>query len=96
MWRIALIFLTGCTTTQKEVVTAPVYHPTLPPSLVVCPVKWEVLEVKGKAKVALSYNDNVTAAICNKDIERYLSQLLNITCHYRQKLKESICIDNKE
>jgi hypothetical protein len=96
MWKLAIIplLLVGCHSTPPVVIATPVYHPTMPVPYEVCPIYWEVLEVEKTAKISLSYNDNVTAAICNRDIERFISQLINITCHYRQDLKESICIDN--
>jgi len=89
------LLLVGCTSVPPviKVTELPKYHPSLPIPYAVCPVYWEVLEQGGKAKIALSYNDNVTAAICNNDIERYISQLINITCHYRYELKESICLE---
>lgn len=71
----------------------PVYHPAMPAPYAACPIRWEVVVVDGKPKVALSYDDNVTAAMCNKDIERFISQLITLTCHYRQELKESNCLD---
>ena len=96
MWKlIAPFILAGCASTAAPpVVQLPVYHPSMPVPYVVCPIHWEVLEVEGRAKVALSYNDNVTAAICNKDLERFISQLISLNCHYRQELKESICLEH--
>jgi hypothetical protein len=90
-----LILLAGCGVLPVSTVhDIPQYHPPMPVAYTVCPVRWEVIEVEERAMVALSYNDNVTAAICNKDIERYISQLLTVTCQYRQELKERICIGN--
>lgn len=89
------ILLGGCALTSATVVQeVPTYHPTMPAAISACPVTWKVIEVDGQAMVAISYNDNVTAAICNKDVGRYISQLLTVTCQYRQELKESICIGN--
>lgn len=94
---ILSLLLTGCAAkTVPVLVSTPVFHPSMPVPYVVCPVTWEVLEDNGRAKVAVSYNDNITVAICNKDIERYISQLLNITCHYRRDLKERICVEHKK
>ena len=97
MWKIALLTLalTGCGSTQAIVSTeSTVYHPPMPAPYNSCPVYWEVHEVADRPKVALSYDDNVTAAICSKNMERYLLQLLNTTCHYRQELEEEVCIVN--
>lgn len=86
---IPLLFVVGCSTTATtEYITPPVYHPPLPYPYEVCDVSWEVIEVDNNAKVALSYNDNVKLAVCIGDMERYISQLVNVVCHYRQCIKE--------
>lgn len=98
MWKVILlsILLSGCANqTVIPPVEVPIYHPSMPIPYSVCNIYLEVLEDQDRAKVAMSYNDNVTVAICNKDMERYLRELINITCSYRQELKESICIDNR-
>ena len=96
MFRVALLMavLTGCATTTPlpVIYDAPVFHPSFPNPYSVCPITWEVLEVEGKPKVALSYNDNITAAICDKDKDRYIAQLINLTCYYRKETSERICI----
>jgi len=92
---IALL-LVGCAgATPGNLSGLPEYHPPLPAPYEVCPVSWEVLDVDGRAKVALSYDENVTAAQCNKDIERYISQLITAVCSYRQTLEEGICIEHQ-
>lgn len=89
---LSLVLLSGCASTSVPTVVEPVkYYPPMPAPLQVCDVRWEVLEVNELAKVALSYNDNVTMAICLRDIERYISQLLSVACHDRQDLKEKVC-----
>lgn len=97
MWKqISLAaMLVGCTSTPPVtvpvIVEVPVYHPSMPVPYSVCNVVWEVLRVENLAKVAVSYNDNLTLAICLEDVERYISQLKNVACYYRQDLKEYIC-----
>jgi len=99
MWKsVALaIAISGCTPTPTPIVVElPVYHPSMPVPYEVCNVAWEVFEVENRAKVALSYDDNLTMAICLGDIEKYISQLLNVTCQYRQELKDAVCLHKKE
>ena len=90
---IAALLLTGCSLTNPVIVeTPPVYHPNLPTPYTACnAVSWEVLVYENKPIVTISYSDNITAAICAKDMERYLSQLKTVVCHYRQDLKEEAC-----
>lgn len=89
---ILALMLTGCASTEFiPPVEAPTFHPEFPAPYSVCNIVWEVLEVQGNAKVALSYNDNITAAICDQDKDRYIQQLLNLTCYYRQDISERIC-----
>lgn len=89
---LTTLLLAGCCTTPPPVVvTTPVYHPEMPTPYSVCSAHWEVLEVDERAKIALSYNDNVTVAICAKDLQRILSEQKTIICHYRAELKESQC-----
>ena len=99
MWKgIALVaLLAGCTSTAPApvIVDVPVYHPAMPSPYSVCNVVWDVVEIENSAKVVLSYNDNLTMAICLGDIERYVTQLINVSCHYRQELKEYICNKGK-
>lgn len=91
---LALALLVGCATPPPAtvVVTTPVYHPELPTPYSVCVVDWEVLEVENRAKISLSYNDNITAAICAKDLQRVLSEYKRIICSYRAALKERQCV----
>ena len=92
---VSMLFLGGCATNELPVVyDAPVYHPAFPEPYTTCSITWEVLEDEGKAMIALSYNDNITAAICDKDKDRYIKQLINLTCYYRKDTSERIC--NKE
>ena len=89
---LALILLTGCCVTPPPVVVeTPIYHPELPTPYSACVAHWEVLEVDKRAKIALSYNDNVNMAVCAKDLQRFLSESKTILCHYRAELKESHC-----
>lgn len=89
---IPLLLVTGCSVTTPF--TAEPYHPPFPAPYQVCDVTWEVLEVNGRAKIALSYDDNVVAAICDNDKNRYIKQLKELTCHYRKNIRENdpICI----
>jgi hypothetical protein len=68
-----------------------VYHPSWPYPFEACSVNWKVIEVEGEPMVALSYNDNVEAAACMLDLERYLKQLTGMTCSYRVDLDEAKC-----
>lgn len=98
MWKtlILALLLSGCgSTITPPKIDTPVYHPSMPVPYMACNISLEVLEVNKQAEVSMSYNDNVTAAICNKDMERYLTELTKITCHYRRELKESICINDR-
>jgi len=103
--RVILIslLLLGCSSTIPTpvvVAQAPVYHPGFPAPYSVCDIDWEVLENNEKPIVAISYNDNLTAAICDKDKDRYIDQLLQLTCYYRSEIHERICTkeinDNKD
>lgn len=81
--------LVGCGTTPTpptvpDVSNQVVYHPPLPRPTQVCYIQWKVLVVEGQPYVALSYEDNINFAICAKDLERYLSELNLVVCHYRQ------------
>lgn len=70
------------------------YHPAFPDPYTVCALSsdaFDVLEHNGDAVITLSYNDNLTVAICDKDKDTYIKRLLNLTCYYRQDLKERIC-----
>lgn len=90
---LLVVALSGCSMLPTVIdVKVPTYHPELPTPYSVCPVHLEVLEVAGRAKVALSYNDNVTAAICAKDLQRVMAEYKSIICHYRAELKEPQCI----
>lgn len=86
---VAALLLTGCVTSPLPPQKVPEYHPPLPRPYEVCDVRWEVLEVGGKVKVALSYEDNINLAICQKDIERYISQLVGVVCNYQNN--KTIC-----
>ena len=92
------LLLSGCAAFMPVppviVAEAPTYHPAFPEPYSICPITWEVLDSGGDPKVAISYNDNLTAAICDKDKDRYIKQLLQLTCYYRLDLDERIC--NKE
>lgn len=84
----------GCTSTPLPpvvVAKAPIYHPGFPAPYSVCDVTWKVLEDAGNPIVSLSYNDNLTAAICDRDKDRYIKQLLQLTCYYRLDISERIC-----
>jgi hypothetical protein len=85
--------LSGCISTPApEAPVVPVYHPPFPAPIAACPISWVVLEQEGKAYVALTYDDNVTGAICNKDVFRYIKQLKAVACQYRKDLKEPECL----
>jgi hypothetical protein len=95
---IVLATLSSCASKPMSVpivIETPVIHPVFPQPYSVCPVTWEVLDVEGSAKIALSYNDNITAAICAKDKNRYIEQLINLTCYYRKDKSERICTKEK-
>lgn len=94
MWRAVILaaLLSGCvSTTPTKVVDTPTYHPPLPDPYAVCQVEWRVVEVDGEMLVGVSYQDNLNLAVCIKDMERFISQLMGVTCHYREELKEVVC-----
>jgi hypothetical protein len=78
------LLLVGCTSTPPVVKEKPIYHPPLPTPYQVCQVKWSVYEIEDAPVVGLSYNDNVELDICLKDLLRYIKQVNNVLCHYRQ------------
>lgn len=91
---LAALFLVGCTSVREVPVerdVLPVFHPSLPEPVEVCNIKWNVLVLDENPYVALTYNDNITAAICFNEYERYIIQLLRVACSYRTELKEEIC-----
>jgi len=90
-----ILILGGCSAkpvAHTPVVEVPIFHPTLPAPYEVCNITWELIEVNGRVKVAVSFDENVTAAVCFKDLERYLSQLGTVVCYYRKNLEDNICI----
>ena len=89
------LLLSACTVTEPKTVAPPVFHPTLPTPLQACPIEWKVLIVENQPYVALTYNNNITAAMCFNEYERYIHQLLRVTCSYREKLNEQTCINLK-
>lgn len=95
----SILFLSACTSTPAvpPVVSAekPVYHPAMPRPIEVCNVHWEVLIVNNTPYVALTYEDNINFAKCGMEQERYLSELLLVTCHYRQCSKDNNDNNNK-
>lgn len=94
---ILLALLAGCTSTVVPVLEEmPTYHPNLPSPYVVCSADWEVVERDRQPLVTVSYDDSLNIASCRKDMERYLNQLLNTTCYYRQELKEATCDRQKQ
>lgn len=61
-------------------------HPPLPRPYSPCverPFKVE------NSKIWISYYDSVNLAICIKDSERYITELLNVVCYYNKK--EKVC-----
>jgi hypothetical protein len=94
---LLILLLSGCAGTSTHtplIVKAPVLHPSFPVPYSVCSVTWKVVEVGGEAMIALSFDDNITAAICDKEKNTYIEQLIKLTCFYRKDKSERIC--NKE
>lgn len=91
---LAALLLVGCETTPVAPPVVPpvaekiTYHPPMPRPLSYCDVKWRVLIVDNQPYVGLSYEDNINFAICAKDMERYLSEMQMVLCHYRQCNKD--------
>jgi hypothetical protein len=86
------LLLTGCSVTPEVIsITSPVNHPELPSPYRTCEAAWKVLDVEGRAYIAVSYDDNLNLAICELDKERYISELKIVTCQYRQELNEIQC-----
>jgi hypothetical protein len=94
---IVLAGLMGCASPKTSYVQAPIpkYDPQFPAPYEVCNISFEVIEENNRAMVSITYNDNITAAICDRDKDRYIQQLINLTCFYRKDLNERIC-NNKE
>ena len=91
---LSLLALVSCKTTPATGVGAQpeaVYHPRLPRPVEVCSLNWEVLVVNNEPFVALTYNDNITAAICDDRKTQYIEELLQVVCSYRKPLNEKIC-----
>jgi hypothetical protein len=86
--------LVGCETTPVAPPVVPpvsekiTYEPPMPKPLQFCDVKWKVLVVDNQPYVALSYEDNINFAVCAKDLEKYISEVNLVVCHYRQCSKE--------
>lgn len=91
---ISSLFLAGCNSTPVPAPPQPLptFHPSLPPPIEPCPVTWRVIIQNDQPFVALTYDDNITAAMCFKEIERYIHQLLRVTCSYREGLNEAVCL----
>ena len=86
------LFLVGCAAAPPEPdVETPTFHPPLPGPVQPCPVEWVVLIDDGEPYVAVTYDDNVTAAVCFKEYERYIHHLLRVVCSYREELDEPVC-----
>lgn len=82
-----VLALAGCSSTHVDTT----FHPRMPQPLKVCDIEWKVLIVDDTPYVALTYDDNVTAAMCFKEYERYIHQLMRVTCSYRETLNEAVC-----
>lgn len=94
---LATLMLSACVSTDKGEAPLKVeFHPPFPAPVSACPINWVILEHQGEPYVALTYNDNVQGAICNKDVQRYIKELQRVTCSYRLELKEPICLLSKE
>ena len=94
---LATLVLSACVSTNEGGAQPKLaYHPPLPTPVKACPINWVVLEYEGAPYVALTYNDNVQGAICNKDVQRYIKELQKVTCSYREELKEPACLPQKE
>lgn len=91
---LSMLTLVACKTTPATGGGAPaseVYHPRLPRPVEVCSLDWKVIVVDNEPFVALTYNDNVTAAICDDRKTQYIEELLQVVCQYRKPLNEKIC-----
>ena len=90
---LVALLLVGCGSTPPtppaEVLSEKIiYEPPLPKPLRFCDVTWKVLIVDNQPYVALSYEDNINFAVCAKDLEKYISEVNLVVCHYRQCIKE--------
>lgn len=97
----ATMFLAACQSTPipQPKLPEPVkdtYHPSWPVPVQPCSVKWETFNIEGAPYVAVSYEDNLTLAICLKDVQRYILELKQVTCQYRRLLSEPQCKETND
>ncbi len=97
MYRYAIAaLLVGCSATTSTQEVNVVQHPAFPSPYSACSaVTWGVQVEGERAYVRTTYKENVVVAQCFKDLERYITELKNVACYYREDLKESTCQTKK-
>lgn len=92
---IAAVLLTSaCASTAPEpsvIIDTPVYHPVRPDPYKVCAVYWNYFDWGGKAMKAITFDGGIELEKCMRDKNRYMEQLNQVVCQYRQELNEPMC-----
>lgn len=80
---ILSVLLAGCAAVPTVPEEPTVYHPPWPAPVIPCDIEFRVLIVNDEPYVAVSFDDNLNAAICDNNKKRYVEELRTIVCHYR-------------
>lgn len=90
--------ISACSSTsvpQTDIIELPIYHPVRPEPYKTCSVYWNYLEVDGSAMKAITFDDGIELEKCMRDKNRYMEQLNQVLCQYRQELSEPMCLKDK-
>lgn len=66
-------------------------HPELPRPIKPTVVDWQIKVEENNVLVATSYDEFLTMMENDTDIVRFIDQLVNTVCYYRQELEEDFC-----
>jgi len=66
-------------------------HPELPRPVQPINVDWQIITKDDQVLVATPYDDFLTVLENDNDIVRFIDQLVNTVCYYRQDLDEEFC-----
>lgn len=97
---LAVLLLTGCSTTQPVYVPTEkvVYHPPRPAPVRAHNPNWVVITDKtihkypsGSVFIALEYNDSIAYREWLEEVNHFIDKQQHVLCIYRADMKEALC-----